>query len=301
VKGNRSGKHRGKWSRVSDMVTTTTTLVLVGLLTNSTSAALAPRVGGSPILPPYHGHAHCVSTPGLYGACVSTKNPTLPSFNYTTGSGGINTTTRSHDCPKSPGYGDAYSDVTLLANITLPTRAGVSTITANYSYSLALILSVTGGRCVPLTSSGGSCWSSSEYNLSAWAYVINVSKGPWWNGGASSGIIGGYYEQLTNTTYCSSGSCAFSNYSNGCSFGGCGAPYPSQTGWITYTGKGQLVFSLPTPMGHGYRYVLQLSLWVRNFSLTGSSNATYHGYRASASMNFETQGNGLRLTSITES
>lgn len=276
-------------------------IAAIALISVPAPVGASPPVGGHAQLPPFHGWAHFVSSRGLYGACVSARNPTQPVFNFTTGSGGVNTTSDSRDCLKSPGYGDAYSGGTLLASVELPVRAGVRNVSANYSYSLSLNLSATQGRCVPTSSSGAYCYASSEYNYTLAAFLINVSAGQWWNGGSASYYAGGY-EQLTDDAYCGTGGCHLYNFSTGCTDGiGCGLSYPSQPGWVHYFGKGVLPLTLQTPMAHGYRYVLQFSLWITTFALSGATNATYQGYRSAASVNLETLGNGLQLVSIKES
>jgi len=273
------------------------TALAIWTLASSADAITPGGSAGLTLTAPYRGSVHHFESLGHSG-CASSKDPTRPFFDLTSGIAGFNSSARASSCTNGTVNSTGTTYAMSLVNVSLIDRPGVSVVIANYSFSLTVNLSSRPGPCTPVSpKTGSSCDVGSNYNLSVSPFVIDTTTGIIYPGGGSQLY---QYLYLSNDTYCISGSCSSINSYSGCGSLFCSSGTAGHTIHSMFAGTGSSVFSLPTTMRSGDHYILQVEVLGRTYALIYQDNAVLVGASASAEMNLGSAGNYFALNSIVE-
>lgn len=292
---------RGVWSSVPVVASG---VVLIMLLAPTTIGAVPHVVT---IIAPYKGTwSPYASEYG--GGCGGARQVKSPYWSSSTGIGGFAMAASASKCAKSVGGIGTQSNEFASDSFTvsIPVKgftSGNHTVTANWTMTVkAAESTIVKGTC-PLPPASSS-YTYSNCAVSADVYMgfsaccgnspslVDLTTGVWqpmtnsW-GGYGNSI--GNQTQMTNDTYCYSGSCYYTNYSSGSS-GGFSGTYTSSFLW---NASGQYALNA------SHHYVLVITLGAHLDATVTSNPYGYPSAHVSAAFNVGSSGNSWKLNWIT--
>jgi hypothetical protein len=238
---------------------------------------------------PYHGvvtPSNAISVSG----CSKARIVAPPQFDLRAGVGGFSDFASAKTCGQSAasfgGQGYGYSDSEFDLTLKIPGKHNLNSTTqvvANWVLSYVAVTRFSVGGCaVNLSASGSYCDSYAGFSLYAFGYVLDRSTGNLTPGVSS---WNGFGNSSYNDTYCNSGSCTS---------GGSVSP-----GTVAGSVSAAWTFNV-TNMVKSDAYVLEMYVYGDTSAGATFYNAVLGPTSVSASLNFDTVGNGAQLISITE-
>jgi hypothetical protein len=278
---------RTKGKRIGWVVGSTGLMAAVSLM-----MVLGPAMAGAvhpaviTVVAPYKGASTGYNSWSVSG-CGKAKITSPATFNLKTGAGGFSGSAAAKTCGKSfggvggSGYGSTSSEVQVA--VKLPGHKGTTAVAATVALAWAGSNALVAGTCTTsATASYSSCYRSASVDLYGYAYVIDETNGTY---SYATNYFPGAYNSSYNDTYCYSGTCYQYSYGTPGSF----------TNSMSFTWN----FTVKS-MVKSHVYALWFYFAGYVYASASTYNAVLTGASASASLNFATLGNGVTLTSVTE-
>ena len=280
--------------------------IAVAVLMLLASSSVGARPHTLTISAPYKGSSWSPYAQTYGGGCGSAHQLKNPFWFKTTGVAGFGISASATKCPKTVGGIGTSANEGAADSFTLsiPLKgfpAGNHTVTANWTMNIqASESALVKGLCPPPPAK--SYYTSSTCSASAGVYMgfsspsgspalVDLNTGVWLSmnnrwGGYGNSI--GNQSYMYNQTYCYSGSCSYSNYSNGAAGGFNG----TQTYSFNWSATGS------NALNTSHHYVIVITLGANLYADVTSDPLGYPTVHASAIFNLGSATNNWKLNFI---
>ncbi|MFI5417636.1 MAG: hypothetical protein ACHQ2Y_01880 [Candidatus Lutacidiplasmatales archaeon] len=216
-------------------------------------------------------------------ACGTDKNVVLTKFSKLTGKGGFSELSKAPTCKGLPANtanrGMATGEFAIV--FPLSSIGGLRTIFSNWTFNVAGTDSYHAGKCATnVLASYAFCQAFGESYVSASGYLIDQTNGSYF---FPNNPWPGVFNDTYNETVCSYANCTY---------------YQTPTASNSFSSSTTWSFNFTQTMNASDQYTLEFDISGGTWAEADAYNGVLTGASASASLNFDTLGNGATLNYV---